>query len=327
MAEDSGQEGQLPPLLAASKKSAAQHNIPVEYLDTQKLYERFPQFQMHSNFVGLLEPGAGLLRPERIMSAALQEAASHSETVSMLENAHIAGFHQTEDGIVELRLVTNKEESVITTNKLLISAGAWTADLLPTWSPQLKIVRQVQGWIDVKRGSAAPNFGYKRMPAFVLESPSLPDSLYGLPCDSDDPDYAAWLKIGIHKLGANENCVILKDPITNPGKTSDSEAKEIQEAISYAIDKRAWNNSAVSRPGNELPTLAATQPCMYTMSPDHHFIIGEPAGCRNVFAVAGLSGHGFKMAPSLGQMMADYALGKDMQLWNLQFCAPSRFGI
>ena len=61
------------------------------------------------------------------------------------------------------------------------------------------------------------------------------------------------------------------------------------------------------------------------MTPDTNYLIGVPDGFQNVFAVAGLSGHGLKMTPALGQMMADFALEQDRQPWGLDFCSPSRF--
>jgi glycine/D-amino acid oxidase-like deaminating enzyme len=46
---------------------------------------------------------------------------------------------------------------------------------------------------------------------------------------------------------------------------------------------------------------------MYTMSPDAHPIVDRHPGHRQVVFVAGLSGHGFKMTPALGEAAADLA--------------------
>jgi sarcosine oxidase len=75
--------------------------------------------------------------------------------------------------------------------------------------------------------------------------------------------------------------------------------------------------------------LTETKQCMYTMTPDEHFMIGVPEGYSRVCAVAGLSGHGFKMAPALGQMLADFASDGPggLEKWKADFCAPSRFGL
>ena len=63
---------------------------------------------------------------------------------------------------------------------------------------------------------------------------------------------------------------------------------------------------------------------MYTMTEDENFIIGVPDGYSKICAVAGLSGHGFKMAPALGQMLADFATDKGLDHWNAEFCSPKR---
>ncbi|MFQ5495743.1 MAG: FAD-dependent oxidoreductase, partial [Phycisphaerae bacterium] len=45
--------------------------------------------------------------------------------------------------------------------------------------------------------------------------------------------------------------------------------------------------------------------CMYTMTPDEHFVVDRHPRFANVFLAAGFSGHGFKFAPVIGSVMAD----------------------
>lgn len=154
-------------------------------------------------------------------------------------------------------------------------------------------------------------------------SPDWPESLYGVPCDDEADQHndgdltnrSQWLKVGIHKQN------IPRAPFSfanHPSLASPAEVEELEHAIPHCIDERAWSGTK--------PPLIETKPCLYTMSPDKHFVIGETA--RNIFCVAGLSGHGYKMTPALGQMMADYALGKDVAAeWQTDFCSPQRFGI
>jgi glycine/D-amino acid oxidase-like deaminating enzyme len=61
------------------------------------------------------------------------------------------------------------------------------------------------------------------------------------------------------------------------------------------------------------------------MSPDGHFLLGKPSEYRRVVAASGLSGHGFKMTPALGEMLCDLALGEDFGKWNADSLSPSRF--
>jgi sarcosine oxidase len=56
-------------------------------------------------------------------------------------------------------------------------------------------------------------------------------------------------------------------------------------------------------------------------------MIGQPASQERVYVVAGLSGHGFKMTPALGQILADLALEQDISHWKTDFVSPARFGL
>ena len=127
--------------------------------------------------------------------------------------------------------------------------------------------------------------------------------------------------------------------------------KELQDAIKCALHPIVWkqkkknklhrNPSRLSSDDididdhdygdDTLPTLVHVEPCMYTVTPDENFLIGTPDDgvCHHeaVFAVGGLSGHGFKMVPALGQMLADFALGRHnvVDHWGASFCSPTRF--
>jgi glycine/D-amino acid oxidase-like deaminating enzyme len=338
-----------------------------------ELTERFPQFnyesKSHKNMVGLLEPNAGFVRCEHVLKAAMSQTMAECRTkldrdsnkeeeddddndddgsnensiISIMENACLKSFYEVTttlgSTLVELHIDRDdtRETEVVTTRTLLVSAGGWTGQLIPSWALYLRPTRQIQGWIDVSRshpagGGPSPDssiFSYEHMPAFVMITPDWPKPLYGLPCDSDDPDYIYQLKVGIH--GREE---LIFDPSNNSQTATSAEIDEIKMATRCSIDSAAWGHEALRLHQHEqphvnessLPVIADTKPCLYTMTPDSQYMIGTPEGYKRVFVVAGLSGHGFKNTPALGQMMADFALGKDVKLnWQYDFCAPSRF--
>ena len=47
--------------------------------------------------------------------------------------------------------------------------------------------------------------------------------------------------------------------------------------------------------------------CLYTLSPDRHFIIDRHPDSERVVFAAAFSGHGFKFAPVVGEVLADLA--------------------
>jgi sarcosine oxidase len=315
----------LPPLVQACYDSALEHGIPVEILPLQSLKERFPQFWYnHENMVGIYEPHAGLLRPERIIEAALAEAEAE-DGVEITENTHVVDIRDLSEqggtrGPVELIIKTDDgEEQHIQTRSLLVSAGAWTGQLIPVWKPHLDVTRQIQGWIDVSQTEGHDTlFGSDTMPAWLMSTPDCPLPVYGLPCDSaGDPEYKHWLKVGIHGRALR-----VPDLAKNPSTASVIEMAEMQMSTARALSTEAWRS-----PQYEMPNYAELASCLYTMTADTHFMIGKPAGYQSVFSVAGLSGHGFKMTPALGQMMADFALGNDATPWKADFCSPTRFGV
>lgn len=73
-----------------------------------------------------------------------------------------------------------------------------------------------------------------------------------------------------------------------------------------------------------LGALRETGTCLYTMTPDGHFVIGRPPGCGRVVYAAGLSGHGFKFAPVIGEILADLAT-RGTSPHPIAFLSPERF--
>ena len=318
----------LPPYCRASYESAMKHGIPVDYIDAETLKERYPQFQLDlDGMVGMLEPSGGFVRCEKVMAAALQEAKAASH-VDIMEETRAISFDHVPSGdgksIIELRVQTaeQREPVVIATKCLLVSMGAWTGQLFPSWAPYLRPIRQFQAFFQVDHQPEL--YGYPNMPTWVMVRPDYPLPHYGVPCDVDDTDSAGcnrWLKIGMH--GRDD---YIADPSQNRREVSPAERQEVFEAAQKFInlDRALVGGHDPATPDK---ALAHIMPCFYTMTKDAHFMLGTPQGHENVFCVAGLSGHGYKQAPALGQMMVDYALGKDMSKWNLDFCDPRRFGV
>ena len=291
--------------------AATQHGIPVEKLSSRQLKELYPQFQITKDTVGLLEPGGGFLRPELAMNAALNHAESGGATIWEQTTVHSlkeVESHGGESPLVEVTVERNGVQELVTAKSVVIAAGSWTAELIPSWAQKLKVTRQVQAWIDVSTAQDPSLYNPANMPTWYMCTPANPLPVYGIPADpySNSP---SWIKMGVH----------LRDVQVNPNNAmpilSHDEWTELRHAGRHAIqnsDEMKWPSA---------------KPCLYTMSPDGHFIIGRPAGTKRIYAVAGLSGHGFKMTPALGQMMADWALDEDTGHWKAEFLSPSRFGL
>ena len=297
--------------------AAKEHQIPTEFLDNALLRKRFPQFHHLDDTVGVFEPTGGLLRPENATCAALAQAERNGATI--WENTVVKSIQEIkdEDGkVLHVEMVVKHQdggEQTVLAKTMLVAAGAWTSELIPSYAIHLRVIRQLQAWIDVSAlGDQSELYNSSSMPGFVISTPKWSKPLYGLPADdqSDNALYKGSIKLGIH---GREHDI---DPNHNPTTISPSEVEEMRGAV-----KAGLSLEVSDQPFSDI------RPCMYTMTDDEHFIIGVPKGYQSVCTVAGLSGHGFKMVPALGQMLADFATGKGLESWQAEFCSPARFGL
>ena len=170
-------------------QSANQHNIKIDLLSNDDLQRKYPQFSRNAameNMIGLIEYGAGFVRPELAIDAALKDAEKNGAMIYNCMNVH--GIqeivdNETKEKYVEIFLssdcdynndpddstITNttikNKMNVIQSRKVIIAAGSWTSKLIPSWSPLLTVTRQIQAWVDVNSSisstdSSPPNDKY-----------------------------------------------------------------------------------------------------------------------------------------------------------------------
>jgi sarcosine oxidase len=163
--------------------------------------------------------------------------------------------------------------------KLVVTAGAWATKLLADVGVPLRVMRQVLTWFDV--GSRADEFRRDRFPVFLADVPGGP--FYGLP---------AIDRFGL-KVARHYHAPELPDP---DGVNWDA-TPEDESAV------RAFLNGYVPGVGR----LTKAQVCMYTVTPDKHFVIDVHPAHPQVSVACGFSGHGFKFASAVGEILADLA--------------------
>ena len=330
-------------------QSAKAHDIPVESLTEEKLKVQFPQFnydrlrqtlykqamernenfssnfQMTPNHIqlkGLWEAGGGFVRPERAMKAALKKAQTLGAQIETgVQVVNLTESIEEGEMNVQLSLLDGR---TIKAKSVIVTAGAWAKTLLPSWESYLTVTRQIQGWINLSDSSL---FNQPTMPTWYLasqlhhphESQSLLPPLYGIPADPyhDDPKKRNWIKVALHGRKEEVDPNDLDRVKIRPNDTDD---------LLYAA-KQFVNLK------EEHIQLEHVTSCMYTNSPDEHFLVGQPLGFKKIVAAAGLSGHGFKMVPALGRVLADLVvqrLGFDVgdllqDELHVNFLDPSRF--
>jgi sarcosine oxidase len=256
---------------AIQKESAARYGLTVEELPADEIMARWPGFRVPEGYQGMYDPHTGFLLPEPCVAAHLDLAATHGAALHHGE----AVRRWSPDG-AGVRVET--ETAAYMADALVITAGPWAGEILADLHLPFEPWRMYNVYFAPTRPE---RFGPDRFPVYGIRGPE--GSYYGVPMLPGD-----GLKIGRHDKG--ELCT----PET-ARRTIEPEEIALMRAV---LD--------TYMPGATGDLLAATT-CLYTMTPDSHFIIDRhPAHARVVYA-AGFSGHGFKFSAAIGDVMADLA--------------------
>jgi sarcosine oxidase len=279
--------------VGGSLRSAVQYNLPHELLDPTEIIRRFPVFQPRANDVAVWERNAGIVRPERAIRAYLHEAARQGAALHF--NESVSEWDVTAAGTV--RVTTDR--GVYEAATLILTPGAWTPEMFFDLELPLVVQRHVMAWFDPVGGIGS--FVPGKFPIYLWEIN--PDCIfYGFPAIDGS---AGGVKIAMHTDG--DVCT----PQSIDRKIQPEDERELRDQIALRL------------PMLNGPLLSAST-CMYTMTPDQHFVVGLHPRYSQVSIACGFSGHGFKFAPVIGEILADLALaGKTSH--PIQFLSPLRF--
>jgi sarcosine oxidase len=253
--------------------SARAHGLPHEVLEAAEVRRRFPQFRLDDGHLGVLDRSAGVLFPEDCIRA--HAAAATRAGAELRWQEPVTGWKATGDSVE----VTTGQRRYLA-RALVLCAGPWMAELLADLNVPLDVERNVLCWFRPRTSLA--EFAPDRFPIFIMEHD--PGRVfYGFPALGDD-----GLKVARHHGG--ERCT----PATIRRQVSEGDVGEL----------RAILDRTLPAAGGDL--LSATT-CMYTNTPDGHFIIDRDPRHPNVILASPCSGHGFKFASVVGEILADLA--------------------
>ena len=288
-------------VVRGSLESARRWNLPVEALDATMLRARFPWFALPDDAVGAFEADAGIVRPEAVVQAAVRVARARGAEVRTA--VRVREVVEDRDGVTVVTDAGSERGAAA-----IIAAGAWASRLMPEFAPWLEVTRQVQAWLSPTAGTDA-----SALPCWLWDRGPRRRAIYGLAPDpaapggpDGSPSPSRFPKLAFH----GSDVVVDPDQGAAPVATSDTDA--ILDGC------RAIAPSLAGR------VVAATT-CLYTMSPDENFLVGRRPGSRRTFFAAGLSGHGFKLAPALGDALCGLALQGRTDL-SVGFLSPGRLG-
>ncbi len=275
-------------------RSATEHHLPYQVMNAAELRRRFPVLHPRANDTAVYEMNAGFLRPEAAVRSHLQLAARHGADLHFEETlekwtADTSGEH--------VRIVTNK--GTYEAAGLVLAPGAWAPVTLRALGLPLDIRRHVMGWFQPE--SLSEQFLPGCFPIYVWDVDGR-QCFYGFPATDGAQ---GGVKVAMHSGG--ERC----SPATISRVISDQDVEELRDQL------RTFIPSLNGR-------LVKAETCMYTLTPDEHFIVSLHPEFPQIAIAAGFSGHGFKFTTVIGEIVADLIMEGRTE-HPIEFLSPNRF--
>jgi sarcosine oxidase len=259
-------------LITGVRESADRHRLPIEDLSAADLRRRYPAFRFDDGYVGVLERTAGFLYVDDCVRAYAQEAVRLG--AELRENEPVLSWEATASGVS-----VQTAKGRYAAGRLVLTAGPWAGRLLRQWGRPLTVMRQVPQWFGTRDDRL---FRRDVFPLYIAEVPA--GHFYGFPLLGPE-----GVKVAQH-YGAPEL----------PGP----DAIRYEPTADDEPPVRAFLRAHL--PAADGPCNRASV-CLYTLTPDRHFVIDLHPEHPNVALAAGFSGHGFKFASVVGEVLADLA--------------------
>jgi len=281
--------------VAGTRLAAKLHGIPLEDVSVEEFSDspgaRFPGFRIPDGFEAVFEAVGGYLQVEDCVRThielACEDGAEHRTGESLVS-------WESDGRTVQVRTESETYEAAT----LILTPGAWASQLLPDISglPQLTVLRKTLHWHRVRSGAYNVNAGGT---GFLFEMPY--GIFYGFPSLDGET-----LKLAEHSGGE-----VISDPLLVDRSLRESDTQPISRLLNEVIPYVD-------------PVCDRHSVCMYTTTPDGHFLVDRHPAHSNVFFGAGFSGHGFKFTSVLGEALADLAIDGETKL-PIGFLGLSRF--
>jgi sarcosine oxidase len=279
-------------IVKGSVLSCELHRLPHEVLDAAALHRRFPGYRLPAEMVGVYQPDGGFLMSERAIVAHVEAAQTHGADVRAREP--VLDWTLAAGG-VEVRTSRGRYRA----SRIVFTAGAWIGALVPGLRRVAAPERQVLLWTQPLRPEL---FRLGAFPVFNMEGPE--GRFYGFPVYG----------VPGFKIGKYHHRLEQVDP---SGYNRDVDAGDealLREGIRHYF------------PDADGPTMAM-KTCLFTNTPDEHFILDRHPDVPEAIVASPCSGHGYKFCSVIGEILADLALDgdtrHDIALHRLRRLTPS----
>ena len=255
-----------------SLEASRLHGLAHEVLDAAEMRRRHPQFVLPDGYMAVWQPDGGFVRPE--LANRLHLELARQEGAEIRFRKQVLAIEPTGEGV---RLRT--DAGPIEADRVIVAAGGWVADLVPELKPHLSLARQVLCWFEPReREAVRPD----RLPVFIIDGED--DIAYGF------PDIGSGFKCASHLAsGALSHA---DDARQDAGPADEARMRDFLDAY--------------------LPVAAgplrAMNTCFYTKTRDEDFVIDLHPGDNRIVVASPCSGHGYKFASVIGEVLADLAM-------------------
>jgi glycine/D-amino acid oxidase-like deaminating enzyme len=274
--------------------------------------------------VGAWEPGGGFVDPRLTVAAFAAVARSSGATI------------QVGVGVTAVRVESGRVRGLATAageveaEQVVLAAGPWTHALLAGIGVDLPLaaVRPDQAFLAMP---PAPEVPEEERPELAAPPNEDADPRFRPPA-ADEPWPAHPVLLDLERNtyarcepGRARTRVGKMDyagslPVVDP-----DDPGEYGDAVTPGFED--WARAAIA---GRLPVYAdqeraGAEPALYTLTPDAQAIIGPVPGIAGLFVVSGFSGHGFKLAPSIGEGVTQMLFGEQVSAFDPAFFAPTRF--
>lgn len=272
-------------------------NIPYEMLTPEETNRRFKQFNLPEHFAVLYQPESGMLSASKVVLAQTRLAQQHGATVTA--NNRVQRITVLPDAVT-----VETSQGTYSAARLILTAGSWTNEALAMMNGEplrlpLQPLRCQEQHFNPADGYAMQDYTVGHMPLYIYHYNMVGgQSIYGIP--SHD---GAGVKSSVYG-GVN---------VDHPRDVDRNPDWDMVEWVQR--ETKAW------LPAVGHGTLKEARACLYTMTPDTHFIMDKHPQYANVVIGAGFSGHGFKFSNGIGKILSelsiDGATPHQIDLWRL----------
>lgn len=282
--------GPSTPTLKYLHELLEEYSLPHEVIDRDEMHHRYPEHRLTDDEYAVRDFTAGFVRPELAVLAAVERARRRGAEI--FPNTTVESVVSDAKGV---RVTVSGQSRYYA--RVVLTAGPWAGSLLPDYSAKIQLRRLLAAWFAPRDPR---EFGADRFPVFLRFMDGSDDSFYGFPRVD-----GSTVKIGLPTTNTP-----IDDVADFPRLASRDEMSEYSRVVASYL------------PGlHQQPIRTAAFVEGYTS--DSQGLIGPLPGAENVISLCGLSGHGFKYVPLLGDIAADYALDGETE-HDADFLLPGR---